>query len=161
MARMTITGTEEFEIKLSQLGDLELAKEVVMAGAQPVADEIRRSLNDLSEDKFRLLKKDEKFSGVPKNQKKDLLDGLGIAPADVSYAGNTNTKIGFHGYGSFKTKKYPYGVPNALLARSIESGSSVRRKTPFVRKAVNKTEPKAIEAMQKKLDEKIENIMKQ
>ena len=160
MARMEIRGFDEIELQLTKLADPELAKDVVMAGAQPVADEIRKSLEGLPEDKFRRLGKDEVFTGVPKNQKKDLLDNMGIAPPDVDYDGNTNTKIGFHKYGSIPTKKYPKGVPNQLLARAIESGSSVRKKTPFIRKAVNKSKKLAEAEMQKKLDEKIEIIMK-
>jgi hypothetical protein len=160
MARMEIRGFDELELQLSKLADPELTKDVVMAGAQPVADEIRKSLEALPEDKFRRLKKGEVFVGVPRQQKQDLLDSLGIAPPDVDYDGNTNTKIGFDGYGKIPTKKYPKGVPNQLLARAVESGSSVRKKTPFIRKAVNKAKKLAEAEMQKKLDEKIEIIMK-
>lgn len=160
MARIEIRGFDELELQLSKLADPELAKDVVMAGAQPVADEIRKSIEALPEDKFRYLKKNEVFTGVPKQQKQDLLDSLGIAPPDVDYDGNTNTKIGFDGYGKLPTKKYPKGVPNQLLARAVESGSSVRKKTPFIRKAVNKAKKLAEAEMQKKLDEKIEIIMK-
>lgn len=160
MAKLQLSGFEELEMKLSKLADPEISKEVVMAGAQPVADEIRKSLESLPEDKFRRLKKGEVFVGVPKHQKQDLLDSLGIAPPDIDYQGNTNTKVGFDGYGSIPTKKYPKGVPNQLLARAIESGSSVRKKTPFMRKAANKARKTAEEEMQKKYDEKVENIMK-
>lgn len=160
MAKMEIRGFDELELQLSELASPELAKEVVIAGAQPVADQIRKNLEALPEDKFRRLKDGEVFTGVPKQQKKDLLDGLGITPPDVDFNGNTNVKIGFDGYGEIPTKKYPKGVPNQLLARAVESGSSVRKKTPFVRKAVNKAKKLAEAEMQKKLDEKIEIIMK-
>lgn len=160
MARIEIRGFDELELQLSKLADPELAKDVVMAGAQPVADEIRKSIEALPEDKFRYLKKNEVFTGVPKQQKQDLLDSLGITPPDIDFDGNTNTKIGFDGYGKLPTKKYPKGVPNQLLARAIESGSSVRKKTPFIRKAVNKSKKLAEAEMQKKLDEKIKIIMK-
>jgi hypothetical protein len=157
---MEIRGFDELELQLSKLADPELAKDVVMAGAQPVADEIRKSIEALPEDKFRYLKKNEVFTGVPKQQKQDLLDSLGITPPDIDFDGNTNTKIGFDGYGKIPTKKYPKGVPNQLLARAVESGSSVRKKTPFIRKAVNKSKKLAEAEMQKKLDEHIEIIMK-
>lgn len=160
MARMEIRGFDELELQLSKLADPEISKEVVQAGAQPVADQIRKNLESLPEDKFRYLKKDEVFVGVPKQQKKDLLDSLGITPPDIDFDGNTNIKIGFDGYGKMPTKKYPKGVPNQLLARAVESGSSVRKKTPFIRKAVNKAKKLAEEEMQKKLDEKVEIIMK-
>lgn len=160
MAKMEIRGFEEIELQLSKLADPELAKEVVQAGAQPIADQVRKEIENLPEDKFRYLKKGEVFTGVPKQQKKDLLDSLGVTPADIDFDGNANTKIGFDGYGKMATKKYPKGVPNPLLARAIESGSSVRKKTPFLRKAVNKSKKLAESEMQKKLDEHIEIIMK-
>lgn len=160
MARMEIRGFDELELQLSKLADPEISKEVVQAGAQPIADQIRKNLEGLPEDKFRYLKKNEVFTGVPKQQKQDLLDSLGITPPDIDFDGNTNTKIGFDGYGKLPTKKYPKGVPNQLLARAVESGSSVRKKTPFIRKAVNKAKKLAEAEMQKKLDEKIEIIMK-
>ena len=160
MARMEIRGFDELELQLSKLADPEISKEVVQAGAQPIADQIRKNLEALPEDKFRYLKKGEVFTGVPKQQKQDLLDSLGITPPDIDFDGNTNIKIGFDGYGKIPTKKYPKGVPNQLLARAVESGSSVRKKTPFIRKAVNKSKKLAEAEMQKKLDEKIEIIMK-
>ncbi len=160
MARMEIRGFDELELRLSKLADPEISKEVVQAGAQPIADQIRKNIETLPEDKFRYLNKGEVFVGVPKQQKQDLLDSMGITPPDIDFDGNTNIKIGFDGYGKIPTKKYPKGVPNQLLARAVESGSSVRKKTPFIRKAVNKAKKLAEAEMQKKLDEKIEIIMK-
>ena len=157
---MEIRGFDELELQLSKLADPEISKEVVQAGAQPIADQIRKNLEALPEDKFRYLNKGEVFTGVPKQQKQDLLDSLGITPPDIDFDGNTNIKIGFDGYGKIPTKKYPKGVPNRLLARAVESGSSVRKKTPFIRKAVNKAKKLAEAEMQKKLNEHIEIIMK-
>lgn len=133
----------------------EIAEKVVMAGAQPVADEIRDQLNNLPEDTFRRLNKDEEFKGLPDVQWKDLSESLGIAPVDVDHNGNTNTKIGFKGYGKHPTRKYPRGLPNALLARAVESGSSIRKKTPFVRPGVRKSKKKAIEDMEETLIKEI------
>jgi hypothetical protein len=157
LARMTIKGPEEYAHKLSSLGkaSTDICKRAVKSGANPVANEMRKNLNSLQEDTFRRLDKDEKFSGVPGAQKKDLLDALGITPADIDREGIINAKVGFHGYGSHKTNKYPKGLPNKLLARAVESGSSVRTKTPFVRKAVSKTKDKSIEEMKKSIDNDI------
>lgn len=154
MARMTIKGLDEYASKLSQYSNnfSETAERAVKAGASPVADEIRRSISNLSEDKFRRLQEGDKFSGAPLPQKKDLLDSMGITPASVNRNGDTNVKIGFSGYGSHKTKKYKSGLPNALLARAIESGSSVRKKTPFVRQAVARTKSRSIEEITKVIE---------
>lgn len=161
LAKMTIRGFDELELKLSQIGKMstEIAKDVVMAGAQPVADEIRRGLESLPVDELKQLKPGEKFDVTPYGELKDLADSLGIAPPDVDSQGNVNTKIGFDGYGSYPSKKYPKGLPNKLLARAIESGSSVRQKKPFVRQAVNRSKKRAIEEMKKKCDEEIKLIM--
>ncbi len=160
MAKMTIKGTDELALQLSKLGNksTEIAKDVVMAGAQPVADEIRRGLESLPVDELKQLKNGEKFDVTPYGELKDLSDSLGITKPDVDGAGNVNTKIGFDGYGSYPSEKYPKGLPNPLLARAIESGSSVRQKKPFIRQAVNKSKKKALEEMQKKCDEEIKII---
>lgn len=158
MAKMIISAElDNFINELERFANDEpdIAKEVVNAGAQPVADRIRETLYKLQEEPFHRLSESEEFSAVPLRQKNDLLNSMGITPADVDKEGNTNVKIGFDGYGKLKTKKYPNGVPNALLARAIESGSSVRKKTPFVRPAVNKSRNAAIAEMDKVLNEKV------
>ena len=159
MAKMTIKGLDEWGEALAKMGadSTRICKNAVAKGAGIVADEIRKHLEALPEDKFRRLKDGEKFVGVPKEQKKDLLDSLGITPIDTDHRGNINAKVGFDGYGSFKTTKYPKGVPNPLLARAIESGSSVRQKTPFVRPAVNKVKKRVIEEMGKSVENDLKN----
>lgn len=161
MAKFSVKGTDELELKLSQLGkkSTDIAKDVVMAGAQPVADEIRREIGSLPQDELKQLKSGEKFNVSAYGELKDLADSLGIAPPDVDHAGYINTKVGFDGYGSYPSKKYPKGLPNKLLARAIESGSSVRKKKPFVRTAINRSKNKSLEEMKKKCDEEIKIIM--
>jgi len=162
MAKMTISGLEELELKLSKLGSMteEVAKRVVIAGAQPVADEIRKGLESLPIDNLKYLKSGDRFNVSPLGEVEDLKKSLGITPPKVDNDGNINVKVGFDGYGSYPTKEYPKGHPNALIARGIESGSSVRQKKPFVRPAVNRSKKKALEEMQKIADEEIEIIMK-
>jgi HK97 gp10 family phage protein len=140
MARLEIRGTDEIELQISKLADPKLAKEVVWAGAQPVADEIRKGL--------------EKNLQGSRYSTGDLLNSLGIAPPDIDRNGNTNTKIGFSGYDS-------KGVPNAIKARVMESGSSKQQKRPFIRPAVNRSKDKAVQAMQDKIDEHVEAIRKE
>lgn len=140
MAKMTIKGTDELELQLSKLGTMstKIAKDVVMAGAQPVADEIRKGLQaNLQGSKY---------------SKGDLLGSLGITPPGVDSQGNVNVKIGFDGYDS-------EGVANQLKARVMESGSSKQKKKPFVRPAVNRSKKRVEEAMQKKFDEEIKLII--
>lgn len=151
MAKMTIKGMDEYSLKLSKLGkaSVEISKKVVMAGANPVANEIRKNLEANIRDPSPVGKNSNRM--VKKNYGKstgDLLNALGVAPPGVDRLGNTNTKIGFEGY----DRK---GVPNALKARAMESGTSRLKKRPFIRPAVNKTKKKAIEEMGKTLEEEI------
>ena len=137
---MQIIGLDDFSLQLSKLEEStsEIAKKVVMAGAKPVADEIRKGLE-------KNLKGSEEATG-------DLLKSLGITPPSVDDKGNTNVKVGFGGYDR-------NGVANVLKARVMESGSSRQKKKPFVRPAVNKSKEKAIQAMQETMNEEINKIM--
>lgn len=162
MAKITFKDVDRYRQFLDRYADQmaqgEVLKKAVAAGAKPVADAIRRNLNALPVVKFRRLRSGETFTGLSASQKKDLARGFGLAPIKRDMDGGTNTKAGFHGYGRYPTKSYPQGVPNALTARSVESGSSVRIKTPFVRPAVNKTRRSAVKAMGKVIDTATESI---
>lgn len=162
MARMTFKAGNEYALKLSRLatGSEEIAKKAIYEGAKVVADAIKDNLESLPEDKFRYLRDGDKFTGLPKQQKQDLVDSFGVTPISQDNSGNWNAKIGFDGYGSIPTAKYPQGIPNQLLARAVESGSSVRQKTPFVRRAVNASKAKAKKAMEATIDKEIEKLMK-
>ena len=123
-----------------------------------MADKIRENMEALPEEEFRKLQPGEMFHGVPKGQKKDIIDGYGMTDIEKDNSGFYHTKIGFDGFGDYPTKEYPQGIPVPLLAASIESGSSVRQKTPFVEPAVKATRKQAIEAMEKVIDEEIKKI---
>ena len=162
MAKVSFKGAAEYAEALRKLEFTaqggELLEKAAQAGANPVADEIRRRLRNLPEDEFRRLAPGEAFSGLPDGQKQDLLDSLGVAPPQRDRKGFVNVKVGFDGYGSHPTKAYPRGVPNALIARATESGSSVREKTPFVRPAVNATRNKAVDEMDKSITDGLKKI---
>lgn len=163
MAKIIFRGYAEYgealeKLELTWAGNNEILETAAQAGANPVADEIRRRLQILPEDEYRRLEPGEVFTGLPEGQKLDLLDSLGVTPPSRDRKGFVNVKIGFDGYGSFPTNAYPKGVPNALLARAVESGSSVREKTPFVRPAVNATRKKAVEEMEKSIIDGLKKI---
>lgn len=162
MARFAFKAGDEWALKLSRLsaGSDEIAKKAIYAAADIVADKIKSNLEALPEDKFRHLPNGEKFNGLPQSQKDDLIESFGITPITMDSQGNHNAKIGFDGYGSTPTKAYPQGVPNQLLARSVESSSSVRVATPFVRPAVIATKKPAKAEMGRVVDEETKKIMK-
>jgi len=164
MARMTIKAGDEYMTKLSYAGKgvSAISKKAIFEGARIVADAIREAIKNLPEDRFRLLQKGEKFSGVPKEHKQALLDGLGIMRISEDKNGDYMTRIGWEGYAGPKTasKKYPKGLPTALIARSINKGSIVRRKIPFVRKALNEVKETVIKAMDEVINRELEKLMK-
>lgn len=162
MAKSKIIWRDEQLIvkRLKKLGENTepILKKAVYIGAGITAKAIRKRLDALPTEEFRHLKKGEMFDGVPNEQKKDITEGYGITRITMSKRGYVYAKIGFTGYGKFKTKAYPKGVPNALIARSIESGSSVRKKHPFVKPAVNATKAAALKAMEKVVEDEIKKI---
>ncbi len=162
MAKMKVTGFDGFEKKLNTLSaDLEgkVIKATIYDGAAIIADEIRSRIEALPFDKWRYLHKGDAFSGISNTNKQDLLNGLGIAPIGRNTSGEYDTNVGFDGYGSVPTKAYPKGLPNQLLARAIESGSSVRSANPFVRKAYNAVKSKAQEQMTKTAKKEIDKLV--
>ena len=90
-------------------------------------------------------------------EKQGLLDGFGVSSMQDDN-GYKNVKLGFDGYNGVKTKKYPNGQPNALIARVTESGSQFRKKTPFIRIAVNASRSKALQAGKDAVDDALEQV---
>lgn len=130
---MTVKGLDEYIDKLSKLGSKmpEVAKRAVQAGVNPLADEVRKQL--------------EKNLQGSKYSTGDLLDSLGVTPVGVDENGVYNAKVGFSGY----DRK---GVPNALKARAMESGTSRQPKKPFMRPAVNRAKKRVLEEMGRSID---------
>ena len=164
MAKITFKNDSAYAAQLKKLeqfyaSDAPLEK-AVAAGAAVVADKIRSNLEALPEADFRRLQDGVAFHGVPKGQKKDLIDSFGLTPIGRDKNDFVHTKAGFDGYGSYPTNTYPQGIPNQLLARAVESGSSVREKTPFVEPAVKATRKEAVDVMGKIVDEQTESIFR-
>ena len=151
-------GFDEYMAKLNELqaNTTSLVKRAVYDGAAVVANEVRASIEALPSTD-RNPPKGEPL-GVLDYEKDGLLEGLGLSGMKND-DGFIYTHVGFEGYNRLKSKKYPKGHPNSMIARSIESGSSVRAKHPFMRKALQNAKQKAINAMAARLDEDISNIV--
>lgn len=165
MANMKVNGLEEYAERLAILfKDTEgVAKKAVYSGAEIVADSIKDGLKALTIQEGEnglppYVGNGEMLIGISRKQKQDLIDAFGLAPIEND-DGYIQTKAGVDGYGSIRTKKYPKGLPNALLMRSIESGSSFRKKNPIFRRAVNQSREKAVKKMGETIDEEIKKIM--
>lgn len=159
--KVTFAGYSEYYKKLQELEQIANSqtaiKKAVAAGASPVADEVRARIEKLPKQKFQRLHDGEMFQGVSNSEKQELANGFGLAKMKDNN-GFVHTKVGFEGYGSFPTNTYPKGVPLGLLAASIESGSSVRQKHPFIEPAVKATRKAAIAAMEKSIDQSMKEI---
>lgn len=136
-----------------------IGKQALYGGADIFADELRKEAEGIPDEVFKHLDREEKFRSVAEKDKEHLIEGLGISEF-FTQDGVTMTSVGFDGYQGIPTEKYPKGIPNALLARAINSGSSVRQRYPFMDNAAKKAAPK-VEAKMKEITEKeIDKIMK-
>lgn len=160
MAKITVKGLDEYANRLATLKkeSEKVVKDAVYAGAAEVADSIKSGLRSLPTSNERGTP-EHPVEGVTNRQKADLIDAFGLAPME-NKDGYVQTKAGFDGYGRTPSKKYPKGLPNALLMRSVESGTSFRKKSPVIRKAVNKSRQRSIQAMGEAIDKACEEIMK-
>ena len=161
MAKITFPGLSDYELMISRLskGVDDIAGKAIYAGAGIVADAIKENIKDLPIVRGYGTEKDPLPGGVTAPQKAGLIDGLGISPMQ-SDAGYLNVKIGFDGYNATKTEKYPQGQPNQLVARGVESGTSWKKKSPFIRPAINASKQRAEDEMARILDQEIEKVMK-
>lgn len=153
----------------------EMVDAAIRPGAGRVADAVRSAISDIprlereprnSEPKKKsgdrtIVKNTPKGklpAGATRLEREGLLKGMGLAP--IRKDGNfVNTKLGMDGYNEHKTSNYPKGHPNAMVARSLESGTSYRQKTPFIRPAVNKVMAKAEKLMQESYEKELRQIM--
>lgn len=164
MANMTWKGLKEYERQLEKLIDANvvrgIASNVVYVGAEVLADQIRNGIGSLPVVANDVHGSDtEKLSGITQTQKDGLDESLGISPLR-NEGGRYSRKVGFDGYNATKTRQYPNGQPNALIARAVNSGTSFRQKIPFVDDAIRSARKDAEKAMAEEFDKSIEKVMK-
>lgn len=142
-----LTGTQAVDVM----------KAACYAGIGVLADALKTEINNLPEEEG-YMKPGKKRNVITAHDKKMLKDRLGVSRIDAT-TDKADVVVSFSGYNDKPTKKYQNGVPIPLIARSIESGSSVRRKNPFIRRAFNNAQQtalqKAVDAGQSKLNELI------
>lgn len=112
--------------------------QAVYEGAKIVADAVMDNINAIPVGRY----------GIRGYQKDGLIEGFGISKSQNSN-GFINVKIGFEGYNVGPITDQP----NAMIARSLEKGTSWMKPIPFVTRAVNATKAAAEKAMADKLDE--------
>lgn len=165
MANIEMKGIDEYLIKLSRLEKAskeEICGKAIYEGAGIVADAIKENITSLptSDDLGPSWPGQPPLKGPTPIQKQGLLDSFGISKMENSDDGVLNVKIGFDGYNTKKTKKWPQGQPNQMVARSVESGTTFMQKHPFIKNGVSHSRKKAIAAISKSVQDSIEKIMK-
>lgn len=161
MAKVTAKGAEIYLNQLQKLGaDTDsMCKIAVYEGAGVVADAVREEIKQIpDQNKPPTAAENGIYTGLYPDQKKGLEEGLGVTPI-TKEDGIWSARVGFDGYNSRKTKKYPQGQPNQMIAASTERGTVYRIKTPFIKKAVQKCRKQAEQAMSAALDSEIQKII--
>ena len=163
MAKIEMQGMEAWLSELRRAGEATapVCEAAVYAGAKVVADAVRQSTEGLDtvSDAEALSNYQARVPGkISVSQKIGLVKSLGITPIKDKF-GVISAKVGFDGYNDVKTKRWPHGQPNQLIARSCESGSSAMTKQPFVRTAVKRVQGAALIEMERAADQKLKEIL--
>ena len=156
MARFEFTGIDEYLDKLNKVGDRAkgLCKRALYDGAAVVADAVRAEVQALP-----TTDRDGSPQLPFEYEKQGLLEGLGVSKMKEK-DGYIYTHIDFDGYNRMRSKKYPGGHPNSMIARAINSGTSKRPKNPFMTRAIHGARAACEAAMKSRMDADINEIMK-
>lgn len=154
---------DAFARNLGKLGDEaeKICKMALYDGAAVAANALRNSVNGLSRvpdvEGINAARK-----GVPTiltvSQKNGLRNGLGISPMKMK-GRIISVKVGFDGYNSVKTKRWPNGQPNVMIAASCEHGSSAMLEQPFIAPTFRANSAQMQRAMVKTATDQISKIL--
>lgn len=153
------TGLDDYMAQLTQAGQRSGGDigRAIYVGGKIVADAVRTEIDALPVDDH--FAPPGKKRGVKSIEKAGLQAGLGIAKARNSN-GFRNVQIGFHGYNAAKSKTWPAGHPNAMVARSIQKGTSFMRPNQFFTRAVNNSRAAAEAAMKAEFEKNVSEHFK-
>lgn len=162
MPSIKVDGLDDVFAMLKSMGEggmiEKVQKQAVYAGMSVIRDEVVRQIEALPVQNG-YIKSDKLPRDVITQREKDqLIKHIGIAQMDLKN-GNVTSRISFDGYTDIVTAKYSKGLPAILVARSINSGSSVRTKHPFIRTARSASKSQAIEAATKAARDALQKVM--
>ena len=159
MATFKFEGVDDLIAQYEKLADKtdEVIGSAIYNGAAVVMRMVESAVSNITTDN-RFGTSEQPTSGPSTIQKIGLQNSLGIAKMRND-GGFRNVKIGFDGYNGVKTKTWPQGQPNAMVARSVESGTSWMQKQPFMRKAEQSSRGKCEQAMSETVDKEIQRII--
>jgi hypothetical protein len=156
---MKTEGLEDVEALLNTLGDKagSVASAGLYDGAGVMADEIQRQVNAIRTEEFRYTVFGQR---APSPEEKAALQSVGAGIAKFDKNGSeVDTSVGFSnaGYADVNGKRKP--IPQ--IANAINSGTSFMKAQPFFRKAVNSGRTRAVEAISRGIEEKVDALIKQ
>ena len=159
--RWTIRPSNELDEYIHKLDQMhanteEMIGRSIFPGAAIVTDAIRAGIESIPEAPKQYARGMK--TGLTASQKAGLLDGLGIAVMRND-GGLLNVKVGMDGYNSTVTKRWPKGQPNALIIRSLESGTSFQLRQPVIGPAIRSSRQAAIQKMKEQFDEETRKVM--
>ena len=96
----------------------------------------------------------DKISGVPEYQVSSLVDSVALEKMTETKNSVYNF-VNVNGYDGVPTKKYPRGVPNRLILRAIEHGTSFRNATNIVDHAKKEMANQVRNVMRKTIVEEV------
>lgn len=160
MASIKMTGIDEYNKFLAKL-DLKLRDTVISKavydGSAVAADEIKSELVHLPT-AGGTGSQEHPLIGPNPVQKHFLVDAMGVSPIKET-DGFVHTRIGFDGYNPIKTKHWPQGQPNAMIAVNVERGTSFMFPNPFMKRAMQRCKTKVLGVMGTTVDAEIKKIM--
>lgn len=147
MPKVEFPGIAEYTKQLEQLGREapRICNQALYEGAKVLADAVQAEIDTLDK--------------LDKRDRQGLHDGLGIARF-WEQQGSTVTKIGWEGYNAWRTKRWPMGKPNALVARAQLRGTSWIHPNRFTARAVRKARERCVDAMRRRFDRELEQTIK-
>jgi len=155
---LKVEGMDELTAMLAKAEESAqgIAAQALYAGAGVVADEISKGARGLTTSRFRYA---NGWQRQPSPEEKEAVVSAGVGISKFKNTGNAvNTSVGYSqsGYADVNGKRKAV----ALIANSINSGTSFMKKQPFVRKAASQSKTKASEAIEKEITERTEQILK-
>lgn len=161
MATITFKKGDEYIAKINKLSRSfreSVAGPAIFVAAGLITDAIDERLASIPTDESWGSETDP-AKGPREAQARAVYNSLGIAKMQDDN-GFLNVKIGFDGYNSLRSSRWPNGQPNQMVARSIERGTYFMKANPFVKPALASTRGMALKKMKTVVDQQIQEIMK-
>jgi len=164
MAKVQVFGMDIFLANMQKMSTeaRNINKGALGEGAKVAAEKLRDAIETLPirPDKYTGRQHTERFYGVTESEYIQILDNFGIARFHDS-GGAWNTSIGFKGYVNTPSAKFNDHVPTGLLVQAVEYGTQFRKPARVLSRATRAAESEIRDAMQKYIDDKVQQIMEE